>query len=517
MTTTFSERLAAEQREFDQAGPELLLHESASVVPETLREAVLANAPAQPPGTILLQIIRPGIGQGRGKRYYSPTMLEANVGVFKGARMFKNHLTDKERKALDGLPRKIEDLGGRIVESWWDGSVPATDRFEQGAAFGWVKPLMEVRNIIEQDPDLIEASISALATSIKPGRVGGQSVGIVEGIRAKPVSVDWVTEGGAGGRALMEAASEEGFSMLETMSNDELRDWLAESRPDLLDALLEADGDVGWDGGETDPDGDGDDDTSEIKTRAKKHVKSGKSRKEAFAAARSEVAASGKEIDEGAQMDISPEQLTEALATEEGQSILQAAIREQVSGMGNLGPDEQTVARLVEAQMTDRADLIRMEVREESDRRIELRDMRDRSRELVEAAPGLHPQLAAKITERYSLSETGEPSEALNITADVNGEGVVTKPAMTKLVEAVNAEIEDATKLQLTLGTRTRVRGQGGSGDRVLTESTRKPFERDENGKLVKAQSTGSDLADDLLREAGFDSEALPSLWVTGQ
>lgn len=152
-------------------------------------------------GTVLIHIIRPTIGQGLGRHQYTPEMLRENADVFSGWKMYIDHQSPEAKKAAGGLPRSIRDLGGRILESWWDESVPAEGRFGQGAVVGKVKPVGQVKRLIEEDPELLEASIRAKATEVHPTEVEGEQVWVVEGIRRDPPgSVDWVSEGGAGGR-----------------------------------------------------------------------------------------------------------------------------------------------------------------------------------------------------------------------------------------------------------------------------------------------------------------------------
>lgn len=496
-----------EQRELRGAPDELRLTEAAGVVPESLMEAVLANAPEQPPGTKLLQIIRPGVGQGKGTRYYGAPMLETNHHVFRGARMFRNHLTEAERRKLEGLPRPIEHLAGRIVETWWDGSVPADNRFEQGGVYAWMKPVRQIAELIDDDPDLVETSISALATAVRPGRVNGKSVTIVEGIRAKPVSVDFVTEGGAGGKVLTEAADQE-EAVLESMSDEEVERYLTEERPGLLEAIKAT---------AEDPDGDGDDDSDEIKSRADAHVKKGKSRKEALVLARQEIKdGSDNDVKEGAEVAdaIDLDALREALQTDDGKAVLQEALV-GFAPEGYVKADD--VERLVESKLSESADLIRIEARGDLERKIELRDMADRAGTLVESAK-LHPVLTKRLKAQFALSESGEPTDALNIGAEVDADGTIVKRPMELLVEAVTAEIEDARKLMGDLRP-TRVRGAGvaklveakhGEDDK---DTERKPAERE---REAVSTTTGSTAADELLESAGFSRESLPGLWANG-
>lgn len=473
--------LEREQTARDGGDESLLLYEAAAPVEESEKAAIISRAAArgieQPEGTELLQIIRPGVGRGRGHRYYGPEVLEADAPNWSGARMFLNHETDAEREARANLPRKVEHLGGRIVESWWDGDVsPSSDgRFEQGGTYGFVRPVKLIRELHDTDPELVEASIAAFATRVKPGRHNGQACTIVEGIREKPRSVDWIAgDGGAGGRVLTEATADEEEAVLESMTDDELKAYLTENRPELA-ALLEA-------------------------------------------------ATPSKKDDEEDQVDITPEMLREALQTDEGKALLQEVASEFVTEPeGYVKTDE--VNRLVESAISEKTDLIRLETAADFQRTIELRDMKDTVVTLVEAAK-LHPKLAAQITSKYALVE-GEPTPALDIAPDLDDSHNVTKTATAKLVEAVEEDIESARSLMTDLGARTRVRGQGA---RSTTSSRTKLQENEDAGDDTddkgnkgeqqertprKPKSTGSALTDSLLESAGFPSDTLTDIWAT--
>lgn len=175
------------------------VHDTAAL---ELQEALASRPTAlQGDGTVLIHVIRPTIGQGLGRHKYTPDMLRENADVFTGWKMYIDHQSPEAKKAAGGLPRSIRDLGGRILESWWDDSVPAEGRFGQGAVVAKVKPVGQVKKLIEEDPELLEASIRAKATEVHPTDEGGEQVWVVEGIRQNPPgSVDWVSEGGAGGR-----------------------------------------------------------------------------------------------------------------------------------------------------------------------------------------------------------------------------------------------------------------------------------------------------------------------------
>lgn len=475
-----------EQQQLADAPEELRLTESAGLAEPSIREGVLERAAKRGielrEGEELLQIIRPCVGRGKGTRYYSPQVLEADAENWVGARMFANHLTNKQQRELEGLPRPIEHLAGRIRESWWDGEVPASSdgRYEQGGTYAIIKPRRYIREMLDDDPDLIESSINALATSIRAGTRDGQRVTVVEGIRVKPRTVDWVSEGGAGGGILRESAADEEAAVLDSIDDTELEEYLENERPGLLEALRAR---HSGDGG-----GDGNND---------------------------------RRTEDNVPEPITPEMLREALSTDDGRAIL-AELVETPNLDGYVKADEVHI--LVESGMAERADLIRIEARGELERQIELRDLRDEAARLVEAAK-LHPRLAKRITEQFSLTEANSPTEALAAcSSDFDSEGNLVKAASDKLVEAVSAEIEDARSLMGELRP-TRVRGQG---DRRLVEASAHgksesgdgATERKDGGEQrptpKRKATSGSTLTDELLESAGFSSEELPDLWVNG-
>jgi hypothetical protein len=220
--------------------------------------ASLVEGGVQPDGSVLLNLIRPCVGRGRGRHLYKPEMLEANAGKFSGWKMYLNHLSESARRALGGLPRDIREVGGIIDESWWDPSVPAHGRFGQGAVVGRSKPVQVIRDLVEVDPRLVECSISATATGVSRARVGNEDVWVVEGISNDPKgSVDWVTDGGAGGQvaSMMESVYEAADPVqeyLSTLSYQELERMLVSPVGELAEAFAKKKADAG-------DDGDGDD------------------------------------------------------------------------------------------------------------------------------------------------------------------------------------------------------------------------------------------------------------------
>jgi len=212
--------------------PELLEYEplveqtSSVIVPR--RGGVVAED-----GTVGIVVIRPCIS--RGKRLaglppiYSPQMLEANAGVFRGWHMFIDHLVEELAEGLpvdvqERLPRArgIRDgLGGRILETRWHPTFTSPEDaergFHPGAVIARARPIRKIREMLEDDPELLRCSINAYPTRAVPGEMWGQRGMMIEGIRAQPRgSVDWVLRDGAGGRVLMEGG-ERALSLVESL------------------------------------------------------------------------------------------------------------------------------------------------------------------------------------------------------------------------------------------------------------------------------------------------------------
>jgi hypothetical protein len=158
------------------------------------------SSPIREDGTVDIHIIRPGLGLGRGRHFYPAQMLQENAANFSNWRVYIDHLSPEAKKAQGGLPRSMHDLGGMIEESWWDGSVPGDGRHDAGAVVGRLRPIGNLRAIIEELPQAVEFSIKAKATDVSQEIMEGAPAWVVEGIHASPGSVDAVTEAGAGGK-----------------------------------------------------------------------------------------------------------------------------------------------------------------------------------------------------------------------------------------------------------------------------------------------------------------------------
>ena len=453
---------------------------------------------------VVLDLIRPCVGRGRGKHLYEAKMLEANAPKFAGWRMYLNHLSDQARRALGGLPRDVRDSGGIVQEAWWNPDVPAEGRFGKGAVQGVATPVPLIQELIRVDPRLVETSINATATACKPGKVDGERVWVVEGIEGKG-SVDWVTEAGAGGRvaSIMEGLIEDGSALsgvLDSFDNGTILAWMEQHRPELAEALK---GKPKDDGADDEPDGDDD----ELEKEASSHLKSGraKSRQQALALAKRSLAMKKKATTEAANegddvAEVTPEVLSEALASEEGQAALAEAIRPAiVEAVRDLDLGTQVLA-LVEDRLAEDREVLSAENRARADRHGELRDMREYAQRRIGESK-LHPLLKEQVRERFEIRE-GEPTASLDLVNDEDENGAVVKTAQQKLTEAVDQEIAAGLKLMGELNP-TRVRGQGAT---TLVEGERKDGEGKEGEGEQKRDLVGSTTSS-LLEAAGIPAD----------
>jgi hypothetical protein len=471
-------------------------------------------------GLVPLFIIRPGIGRGKGKHLYEADMLQREVadGRFKGWKMYVDHQASEAKKASGGLPRSIRDLGGFVKEAWWDPAVPADlgNGWGEGAVVGLAKPTRLMRDLIEDIPEAIGASISARATEVRPVQRDGHTVWLVEGIRPKG-SVDWVTEAGAGGRVaqIMESldeaavAADEEELMLEGKTDDELVEWLAENRPALLGQYLQED----EDGDELLEAGDGDE-LAELTEKFTKKFKGNRrmaemAAKRALKAKKAEEQAAG----EGGEA-VDAETLREALDTDEGRQVIAEAVDERV--------DERFAAivaprlsELIEAALEDEREMIQAEAEATSSRKLQLRDLRDQAHEAIRESR-LPEAFQSELLERYDIID-GQPTPALDVLDEEDDQtGEVVKPAEEVLMEAVKADVA-RKKEQYAAARPTQVRGQGEAKPAKSAGKTDDVTEGEETTERKTPASTGSPRTDAILSEAGIENDDELYAGITGQ
>jgi hypothetical protein len=358
-------------------------------------------------GRVPVVVIRPGLGGGRGRHLYEAKMLSENAHKFTGWKQYLNHLSPDQKKSSGGLPRDVRDLGGRLQETWWDPNFPSDNRFDQGAVMGMSRPVRAVRELIDDDPGLVEASISASATGVRPVVHSGARAWLVEGINDRG-SLDWVTEAGAGGRIapLLEGIysdpHEVELALVESLDAEELRDYYREQRGGAAPATT------------TSPEG-------------------------------------------GDVSDITPEALTEALSA--SPNLLIEALSESTEV-------QAFIARLVESQVEDQRERVESQAQAQVARAFQLSRLERLAHQMISESR-LPESWQKKLREEYSLDEaTNKPKPKLDVEDDEEDEDdpkAAKKKAEEKLREAVKKDIEDE-KERLADARPTRVKNAGGKG-----------------------------------------------------
>lgn len=381
----------------------------------------------QEDGTVQLAIMRPCISRGRRLRglppVYESTMLARNAGVFRNWPMFQDHMPPEVAEAMQKRGRSVSELGGRIVESWYDPDFVAeydSDMgYWKGAVRGKAIPQEPIAAMIERDPDVLHCSINAWPTSAKPKTVEGTKAMAVEGIRPRPIgSVDWVIRGGAGGRVLNEDERAEAVARVVTflgehyssahampasktqttpdfskMDAGALREWVQENAPHLKGALQE--------------------ETTE----------------ETTAAGSSTASLSG----------ISEERFEQMI--EERLDAATAKIQEGLESQSD--------------RLEERAQEIVTE-------REGQRQLSDRAGKIIEAAVGITPRMRADLKSRYAMLPSGATQAIQLCEAEADDE----KPADKVLEEMLEADIEHMQEIVREAQGKPPVRNQGGgSGD----------------------------------------------------
>lgn len=460
--------------------------------PLHLQETAAAPPAIEDDGTVKLQLIRPCVGRGKGRHVYEADMLSKNAHKFGGWPMYIDHETAAERKARGGLPRSVKDIGGIVLESHWDPNVPAEGRFGAGAVVGTVRPIKQVGDLVELHPSLVESSINATAIGVKPVIREGGRAWLVEGIEDKG-SVDWVTEGGAGGKvvaALLESIDtsreDQEAELFDSLTDEELREHLSKTRPGVLVEAWptkgkgkgKSDGDAEDDG----PGGDGGADEAEEDLVAKM-VKKGMPEALAKKAAKRQLAAKAQEAAVTPPVPAVPPVTT----PNEGDAVADVT-REQIEEAVLQSPEVATliqdmVAQGLQSQLTEATTRIRAEAYADAERQIELRDLRDAAHQQIRESR-LPEAFATRAMAEFDVTRDG-PTYALDVFEAYDDDGNVVKSAEEVLREVVEAVIQDQRELVGSLS-KTRVRGQGsatsdGDGDEAKTGK------RDTVGPLTRA------------------------------
>ena len=174
-------------------------------------------------------LIEQGTNLGKRRHYPTSTIQEA-APHFNGLKMYLNHPTAAEEKAMP--ERSIKDWASTIVESHYADGCALADIAVHDT---WLRERL-TDSVFRKN---IGLSINA-GGQISYGKVGGQEVQIIEKIvmhrRNGPASVDWVTEAGARGRVsrLLKESSTGGKTMdlAEATFDDMKRD-----NPKLLESI----------------------------------------------------------------------------------------------------------------------------------------------------------------------------------------------------------------------------------------------------------------------------------------
>jgi hypothetical protein len=159
---------------------------------ETATLSERAAADAKKTGRMLVQFISPGWGSSG---YYGPEVLEQAVTdqvIPAGTHMYADHPTDAED--IERPVRSIKDLMAVTVED--------ARLSEDGALVGEVQVVPQWRDLVETVREQIGVSIRGSATDIVVGEAEGRQGGIIEGLVAPVLSVDFVTRAGRGGKVL---------------------------------------------------------------------------------------------------------------------------------------------------------------------------------------------------------------------------------------------------------------------------------------------------------------------------
>jgi hypothetical protein len=436
-----------------------------SIVPDLALVEAVARHGGRSDGLIPLVVIRPGLGRGKGSHLYEADMLARNAPVFQGWKMYVDHQSPEAKKVQGGLPRSMRDLGGFVKEAWWDPSYSTPKDAERGhqtgAVLGLAKPTKFMRSLIEDIPEAVGASISASATSVRPTVHNGKQVWLVEGIQPKG-SVDWVTEAGAGGQviSMMEALEEswsqeeEEAELMGAMTDGELREWLARERPELLESL------------DLEPD---------------------------------DLRETAYEEEED---DMTPEQIAEALSTEEGLAAISPIVEAVVVEV--LAPRLQS---LIEAALEDERELMQAEADASANRKLQMRDFRELAHQMIRESRLLEA-FQVPLKKRYDIVD-GQPTQPLDVL-DVREGATVVKTAEEVLREQVAADIEEQRAL-FAAANPTSVRGQGAT-NRSIVDATGTPASKIEEDE--KPKSSGSRLTDDLLQESNFSEEDIAEMYA---
>ena len=232
----------------------------------------------------------------------------------------------------------------------------------------------------------------------------------------------------------------------------------------------------------------------------KKYMDRGMNRSMATRAARKKLASTQEAEYRGGNVDAT-EILVEALSTEEGQMLIEGAVREQFAAI--VAP---VLSDLVEAALEDERDSIRTEAAQNASRMLRVRDLRDAAHAQIRESK-LPGPFQDELRGKYDLRED-EPTDALDVEDETDEEtGAVAKTAEEKIREAIEGDIE-VKREQIAAVNPTRVSGQG------PTAAPKKKAEGEgEDEAVEETKSSGSRLTDEVLAEASFTPDDIAEMY----
>jgi hypothetical protein len=193
----------------------------------SLQEAVYD----QTKGELTVTVIKPGFSQNsiKGKRrYYPQETLRRDHKVFDGVKMFADHQTEAENKVRP--EGSVHNWVASLGETWTgdDGSIKGRATLIDPVFKAKVDRLNEA-SLLNQ----LELSIRASA-EVSPATIQGEDAMCIESLLAAR-SVDFVTQGAAGGRAELLESHSEDFDV-DLISEKDFR----VRRPDIVASIQSA-------------------------------------------------------------------------------------------------------------------------------------------------------------------------------------------------------------------------------------------------------------------------------------
>ena len=160
-----------------------------------------------------VEIIQPGFGNSRDNHFYSREMLARDARVFAGAKMYETDHRQSEKNTRTWVSTVKQ------IKGFSEAGAPIAEVIVHDAGFASrVRALNEAGML-----NAMECSIQAVG-HVRAGEVDGKKVKVIVDI-TEAASVDWVTRGGAGGRAVALAESEDGAPAVLPLG--EVADYLA--------------------------------------------------------------------------------------------------------------------------------------------------------------------------------------------------------------------------------------------------------------------------------------------------